>query len=181
MFGEWTRRARTSINQSASLKPMTGLTMQHGWYLCNPNHSPNTCAKALLPLRGRSITQVSEVMTSFADPVADCAPIVPVAPWRTSRGNYILGSRSMSVPRFGLLKAKPTDDVGRIHEVSVYIVDILRQFRRTICPLCPRGGGGGAQEEIDQNWPRQTSDHPNPEILTVNPQRILYGLNIVLG
>jgi hypothetical protein len=29
----------------------------------------------------------------------------------------------------------------------------------------------GAQEKIDQKWPRQTSDHPNPEILTVNPQR----------
>jgi hypothetical protein len=35
---------------------------------------------------------------------------------------------------------------------------------------------GGAQEKIDQKWPTQTSDHPNPEILTVNPQQIFYGL-----
>jgi hypothetical protein len=33
-----------------------------------------------------------------------------------------------------------------------------------------------AQEKIDQKLPCQTSDHPNPEILTVNPQQNFYGL-----
>jgi hypothetical protein len=40
---------------------------------------------------------------------------------------------------------------------------------------CDRVEDEGAQEKIDQKWPPQTSDQPNPEILTVNPQR--FGLN----
>jgi hypothetical protein len=36
-----------------------------------------------------------------------------------------------------------------------------------------------AQEKIDRKWPPQTSDHPNPEILTVNPQRIFLWFKVL--
>jgi hypothetical protein len=61
-------------------------------------------------------------------------------------------------------------------------VDILWQFQPDSLTSVVTGGQfvrdalAGARENIDHKWPRQASDHPNPDILTVNPQRILYGL-----
>jgi hypothetical protein len=37
-------------------------------------------------------------------------------------------------------------------------------------------GEGVHKKKFDQKLPPQTSDHPNPEILTVNPQQIFDGL-----
>jgi hypothetical protein len=62
----------------------------------------------------------------------------------------------------------------------------MRQFQSDSLTSVVSGGqfvryalAGGAQEKIDQKWPRQTLDHPNPEILTVNPQRFFYGLKLL--
>jgi hypothetical protein len=42
----------------------------------------------------------------------------------------------------------------------------------SIMPFRGEEEWGAQQEKIDQKWPLQTLDHPNPEVLMVNPQWI---------